>query len=57
MKVKKLLTVVITLILMLMLLGVWVYANSELEPEQYSGCTAIAVSPGPRREPVVAGRL
>jgi len=46
MKVKKLLTVVITLILMLMLSGVWLYANSELEPEQYSGCTAIAVSPG-----------
>ena len=44
--VKKIITAVITLTLVLMLLGIWVYASSDQEPIQYSGCTAIAVSPG-----------
>ncbi len=46
MKVRKFISVVVTLALVLILSGIWVYANSEQAPEQYSSCTAIAVSPG-----------
>lgn len=46
MKFRKLISVIITFILVVMLSSVLIYAKSEQEPEQYSGCTAIAVSPG-----------
>lgn len=46
MRFKRLSLVVATLTLVLILSGLLVYANSEQEFEETSGCTAIAVSPG-----------
>jgi len=46
MKVKRLISVVVASALVLMLSGVWVYANSEQEFEESSSCTAITVSQG-----------
>jgi len=45
MKIIKLFLITVTLTLLLILSSVLIYANSEQAPEQYSGCTAIAVSP------------
>lgn len=46
MRFKRLSLVVTTLTLVLILSGLSVYANSEQEFEETSGCTAIAVTPG-----------
>jgi len=45
MKFKRMSLVFATLVFVLILSGLLVYANSDQEPIQYSGCTAIAVSP------------
>jgi len=46
MRVRRLISVVVALALVLMLSGVWVYANNEQEFEESSNCTAITVSQG-----------